>query len=305
MSRVSIVGVPSSAASYAAGQDLAPAALRSAGLLDQLWGSGLEVHDDGDLPHQIWRPDRDHPLAQNVGQATESLQQLTERLEPLLARGDLALVLGGNCTIVLGVMAALRRLGSGAPGLLYVDRHYDLNTPESTTDGTLDWMGLAHALALPGCVDTVADAFGPRPLLAAHQVAWLGVEPSIATDWEREQADRLGLHVTTSEALVADPAGAARAALDPLPPGPLALHIDVDVLDFIDAPLAENTDCRNTGPTLDQAVEALQVAAGDPRVRALSIGELNPTRCAGEPDALARFAGGIARILAVAFAGAG
>ena len=79
----------------------------------------------------------------------------------------------------------------------------------------------------------------------------------MATGWEREQADRLGLHVTTSQALAADPAGAARAALDHLPPGPLALHLDVDVLDFIDAPLAENTDCRNTGPTLDQAAEAL------------------------------------------------
>ena len=41
------MGVPSSAASYAAGQDLAPAALRSAGLLDQLTASGLQVHDDG------------------------------------------------------------------------------------------------------------------------------------------------------------------------------------------------------------------------------------------------------------------
>ncbi len=262
-------------------------------------GSGLEVHDDGDLPHQMWRPDRDHPLAQNAGQATASLRQLAGRLEPLLARGDLALVLGGNCTIALAVMAALRRLGAGAPGLLYVDRHYDINTPESTTDGALDWMGLAHALALPGCVDTLTDAFGPRPLLEPYQVAWLGVEPRVATGWEREQADRLGLRVTTSEALAADPAGAARAALDHLPPGPLAVHIDVDVLDFIDAPLAENTDCRNTGPTLDQAVEALQLAARDPRLRALSIGELNPTRCAGDPDALPRFAGSIARILAV------
>jgi hypothetical protein len=96
-------------------------------------------------------------------------------------------------------------------------------------------MGLAHALALPGCVDTVTDAFGPRPLLEAHQVAWLAVEPRVATGWEREQADRLSLHVTTSRALAADPAGAARAALDHLPPGPLALHIDVDVPDFIDA----------------------------------------------------------------------
>ena len=57
-------------------------------------------------------------------------------------------------------MAALRGLGAGAPGLLYVDRSYDINTPESTTDGALDWMGLAHALALPGCVDTLTDSFG-------------------------------------------------------------------------------------------------------------------------------------------------
>jgi arginase len=292
------VGVPSSAASYAAGQDLAPAALRSAGLLEQLITSGLEVHDDGDLPHQAWSPDRDHPLAQNAGQATVSVQQLADRLSPLLARGDIALVLGGNCTIALGVVAALRLLDAGAPGLLYLDRHYDINTPESTTDGALDWMGLAHALALPGCLDTLAGAFGRPPLLGADQVAWLGVEPRIATQWENEQASRLALHVTTSQALTADPAAAALTALSQLPAGPLALHLDVDVMDFIDAPLAENTDCRNTGPTLDQVTEALTVAARDQRVRALSIGELNPTRCAGDPDVLPRFVSSVARILA-------
>ena len=105
------MGVPSSAASYAAGQDLAPAALRSAGLLEQLIAAGLEVHDDGDLPHQAWSPDPGHPLAQNAGPATMAVQQLADRLYPLLARGDMALVLGGNCTIALGVVAALRRLG--------------------------------------------------------------------------------------------------------------------------------------------------------------------------------------------------
>jgi arginase len=297
VNRISVVGVPSSAASYAAGQDLAPAALRSAGLLDQLAARGLQVHDDGDLPHQAWSPDRDHPLAQNAGQATMSVQQLADRLGPLLARGDIALVLGGNCTVALGVVAALGRLDAGAPGLLYLDRHYDLNTPQSTTDGALDWMGLAHALALPGCVDQLAGAFGQRPLLTPDQVAWLGVEPQIATSWEREQASRLGLQVITSQALAADPAAAAVAALSQLPAGPLALHLDVDVLDFIDAPLAENTDCRNTGPTLDQVTEALTTAARDQRMRALSIGELNPTRCAGDPDALPRFVTSIARIL--------
>jgi arginase len=293
------VGVPSSAASYAAGQDLAPAALRSAGLPAKLIAAGLEVQDEGDLPVQVWKPDPEHPLAQNAGQAAESLRQLAGRLGPVLARGDFALVLGGNCTIALGVMAALRRLEAGVPGLLYADRHYDINTPDSTTDGALDWMGLAHALALPGCVDTLTDAFGPRPLLEPSQVAWLGVQPQRATDWEREQAARLDLYVATSQALAADPAGAAAAALDHLPAGPLAVHIDVDVLDFTDAPLAEDTGGRNTGPTLGQAEQALTLAARDPRVRALSIGELNPTRSTGHPDTLPRFADSIARILAV------
>ena len=276
------MGVPSSAASYAAGQDLAPAALRAAGLPAKLIAAGLAVRDEGDLPVQVWKPDRQHPLAQNPGPAAESLRQLAG-LAPVLARGDFALVLGGNCTIALAVVAALRRLEAGVPGLLYADRHYDLNTPDSTTDGALDWMGLAHALALPGCVDVLADAFGPRPLLEPYQVAWLGVQPQRATGWEREQAARLGLHVATGKALAADPAGAAAAALDRLPAGPLAVHIDVDVLDFTDAPLAEDTGGRNTGPTLGQAEQALTLAARDPRARALSIGELNPTRSAWRP----------------------
>jgi arginase len=289
MNRLSIMGVPSSAGSYAAGQDQAPAALRDAGLIQALNDAGFLVRDHGDLPEQVWRPDRQRPFAQNAGQVTACLQELADRLGPPLADGDTVLVLGGNCTIALAIIAALQRLNAGPPGLLYVDRHFDLNTPESTTDGALDWMGLAHAFALSGTVGALTEAFGHRPLLQPAQVAWLGVDAGWATAWEREQADRLGLHVTSSTALAADPRGSAMAALGVLPSGPLAVHIDVDVLDFTDAPLAENTDGRNTGPTLDQLAQALLPAAGDPRLRTLSIGELNPTRSAGEPDAIPRF----------------
>ena len=299
MSRVSVIGVPDSAGSYAAGQERAPAALRAAGLVDALVGTGLEVHDDGDLPTQTWRPDRAHPGAQNVSQVVAGLQVLTDRLGPLLADDGRVLVLGGNCTIALAVMAGLQQLEAGVPGLLYIDRHFDLNTPVSTTDGALDWMGLAHGFSFPGCVDALADAFGRRPLLQPRQVAWLGVKVSHATEWEREQAAKLGLHVGSSESLSTDPAGTAGAALQWLPPGPLAVHIDVDVLDFTDAPLAENTDGRNTGPTLDQLGEALGRAVGDPRLRALSIGELNPTRSTGDPDAILRFVGILAATLGV------
>jgi len=297
MRTVSIVGVPSSAGSYAAGQDQAPAALRSAGLIDALRKAGLEVVDEGDLPLQVWRPDPVSPYAQNVAQVTECVGALIARLVPLLSSDHTLLVLGGNCTVALGVVAALRRVVADPVGLLYVDRHYDLNTPASTTDGALDWMGMAHALDLPGCLDLLADVLGTRPLLEPHQVAWLGVEDDPATDWERQQARRLGLHVTSSDDLRLDPTTAALESLGRLPSGPLAVHIDVDVLDFIDAPLAENTDGRNTGPTLDQVAMALEVAARDERFRALSIGELNPTRSAGDPDVIRRFVAAVAAVM--------
>jgi arginase len=141
---------------------------------------------------------------------------------------------------------------------------------------------------------------GPRPLLAPNQVAWLGVEDGPATEWERQMARRLGLQVTSSDHFALDPNKSALESLGHLPSGPLAVHIDVDVLDFIDAPLAENTDGRNTGPTLDLAARALEVAAQDERFRALSIGELNPTRSAGDPDAIPRFIAAVAKIMACA-----
>jgi arginase len=297
VSRITLIGFPSSLGSYAAGQDLAPAALRSSGLVTALTEVGLDVRDHGDLPTQVWCPDRDHPRAQNVFEAVAGLRLLTEHIDSILSSDDNLLVLGGNCLIALAVMASLRRLGADAPGLLYVDRHYDLNTPQSTTDGALDWMGLAHGLALPGTEDALVAAFGDPPLFQPRQIGWLGVDEDVATPWERDQAARLELNWRSSADLVSNPAGAARSLLQQLPDGPLAVHLDVDVLDFIDAPLAENTDGRNKGPTLDSVVEALSTAAQDPRFRVFSVGELNPTRSAGDPDTLPRFCSAIARVL--------
>jgi arginase len=299
VSALAVLGVPSSAGSYAAGQEQAPAALRAAGLIDALRRLGLEVHDEGDLPLQVWRPDPQAPRAQNARQVAASIHELIERLGPLVVRGDSLLVLGGNCTIALGVVAALRRASTDPVGLLYLDRNYDLNTPASTTDGALDWMGMAHALALPGCLDLLLDVLGDKPLLDADQVSWLGVDDRFATDWERSEAQRRGLHVISSDDLAHDPRSAATEALDRLPPGALAVHLDVDVLDFTDAPLAENTDGRNSGPSLEHAALALRTAVADPRFRCLSIGELNPTRSAGEPGALPRFVAVVAGVMSL------
>ncbi|GAA1489267.1 arginase family protein [Brachybacterium sacelli] len=297
MTVLHVLGVPSSAASYAPGQEQAPRALREAGLLDALTASGWQVEDAGDLTMQVWSPDRARPFAQNLTAVASSVRELAARVASLTSSGERLLVLGGNCTVALGMCAGLRDSGL-EPHLVYIDRHFDLNTPESTREGALDWMGVAHGLAVEGSADELLDALGPRPLLVPGQVSFLGVEVDGATGFEREQADRLHLPVVPLHDLVAAPRDSARTARSALPDEPFAVHLDVDVLDFIDAPLAENVNGRNSGPTVDQLGEALGTLWQDPGCRALSIGELNPVHARADPAALPRFIDTLADALA-------
>lgn len=111
------------------------------------------------------------------------------------------------------------------------------------------------------------------------------------------QVERLGLHVVPQDDLVRAPARAATSAREAALPGPFAVHLDVDVLDFIDAPLAENVNGRNSGPTIEQLEQALECLWDHPDCRALSIGELNPVHAAADPDALPRFITALARVM--------
>ncbi len=302
MAVVNVIGVPSSAGSYSAGQEQAPRALRGAHLLEVLSAAGHDIHDAGDLTMQVWRPDRDRRFAQNLDDVVRSVRELAAAVPQLLRDGHRLLVLGGNCTIALGVCAGLRQIGV-EPNLLYIDRHFDMNTPDSTTEGALDWMGVAHGLALEGTADELVEALGPRPLLSPGRVSFLGVDPAESTDWERRQVDLLDLPVVPLADLANAPREAARAARSALPEEPFVVHVDVDVLDFIDAPIAENVNGRNSGPTIEELGEALAELWSTPACLALSIGELNPVHAAADPTALTRFVATLARALTPPLAG--
>jgi arginase len=291
-----VIGNPSSAGSYAAGQDQAPRALRAAGLVDALQGAGRHVIDAGDLPTQVWRPDTAEPFAQNLSDVVENLTTLRDRLFPILSSGTDVLVVGGNCTGALACCAALREVSELMPALLYFDRHLDCNTPDSTRDGALDWMGMAHAFDLPAASNALVEVLGPRPLLTPDHVAFLGVDLDLATDWERRLVNE-SLYTASSADIAGSPTEVVRAALAWLPVAPLMVHVDVDVLNFTDAPLSENTDGRNTGPSLDALQVALEVAQRQGNPRILSVAEINPTRSAGAPEALPRFVSALAAVL--------
>lgn len=296
--RVTVIGVPDSAGAYGVGVERAPAALRDAGLVEALRASGHEVVDAGDLTERIWSPDRERPFVQNLDTEIEAVRELASAAASGLENGRI-LVLGGSCGVALGVCSALAEREDRAR-LVYVDRHLDLNTPHTTREGSLSWMGMAHALAVDGAEMSLANATGRAPLLGSSDLVFLGHEPMQSTEGERSAVAERGLRIVTQEELVGRPAEAARTARAALSAGPFAVHLDVDVLDFLDAPIAENVNGRNSGPTIAQLGPALAALWSDPDCRALSIGQLDPAHARADPTAIPRLVEMLGGVIAAA-----
>jgi arginase len=269
---VTVIEAPTSAGGYAPGQEDGPRALLDAGLREGLEAVGLTVHLGGQASPFRWKPDPESPRAANHGAVIARARQVASLVRSAPAEGTV-LVLGGDCTVGVGTVAGL--VGSSARlGLVYLDRHADLNVPGSTLDGALDWMGVAHMLDVDGAVDGLAALAGQRPMLSAGQVSFLGLGPR--TKFEAEVIAERGLAVVDVQETTSDPLGSTQAALSPLVAcDTLAVHFDVDLVDFLDAPLAENTD-RGIAPSLEACGEILSALLRDDRVRALTVTEFNP-----------------------------
>lgn len=280
-SRLTVVGAPSSAGAYAPGQERAPGALRDAGLVAALEGAGWAVADRGDVPAHRWAPDRGDPHAANLAAVARVAADVAAEVGAALDDGaHRVLLLGGDCTVGLGAVSGLA--ARGRVGLIYMDLHADLNVPDATADGALDWMGVAHALALDGTRPELRDVGPHTPLLDGADVVLVGFDADYATASELAAIAEHGLTVVTLADLAGDPAGAARRALASLAAcDAIAVHLDIDLVDFLELPLSENVE-RDGGVTLDVALRALAVAAAHPRCQTVTLTEINPDH--GAPD---------------------
>jgi arginase len=290
MARLSLLGAPTSAGAFAPGQEQAPAALRAAGLTTALERNGVEVEDLGDSPVWRWRSDPEHPRAQNLEAVVDGARTTTRRVEAALAGGaGQVLVLGGDCTIELGVVAA-HAAREESFGLVYFDLHPDLNTPATVTEGTFDWMGMAHALALDSAAPELAAVGAREPLLADDQVVFLAYGPEQARPFELDTMVRRGLAGIPVDEVAADPEGAARRVLDGFGRrfDRLLVHFDVDVVDYNDAQLSEE-GVRGDGLELDAAMRTLTELLGSDKVSALTVTELNPFHADEDLRILGRF----------------
>jgi arginase len=281
MARVDLVllGVASSAGTHYAGQERAPAALRAAGLIDRLVAAGLTVADRGDVVTEIFAVDHANPNRRNFPAVLRTARQVADVVGGVLADGEVPLVLGGDCTITVGVVAGVRRVRPDA-GLFYFDGDADLATPEATSSGVLDAMGIAHLIGLTD--NELANIDGQRPLLPSERLVLFGVDETDPESFrERVLREHPDLQWYPDHVVRRDPAGSARKALIGLSNGDgVILHFDVDAVDSGDLPLA-NYPHYGTGVSLDAAARALAVAASAPDLAAIVLTEVNPTH---DPD---------------------
>jgi arginase len=274
---VRICGVPLDLGASRRGVDMGPYAVRAAGLAERLRALGLNVEDAGNLPV----PDRGTfaPEASGVEflPAIRSVcAALADDTAAAAAAGRIPLVLGGDHSLaagsVAGVARALRARNERV-GLLWIDAHADLNTPESSVSGNVHGMPVAHLLGHgdPG----LAGLAGGGPAVLAPHVALVGIRDLDPAErahlrawdvhiWSMRDIDQRGLAACISDALARVSDGTAG----------FCCSFDVDAVDPASAP-GVGTPVRG-GLTFREAHLALEMVADTGRLLALDLVEVNP-----------------------------
>jgi arginase len=246
--------------------------------------TGRRVEDHGDASGFRWRPDAQRPKAMNLAAVLGTAAEVADKVEAALTGEGAVLVIGGDCTVELGTVAGALR-GDHPVGLIYIDLDVDLNTPE-TSDGALDWTGVAHLLDLQGAESQLSGLGPRRPMLAPADILYVGADNITAVEAQVMRAlalQRIGL-----AEVKADPvAAAATAVVWGQRFDRLLIHLDVDVLAFTDFPIAENVR-RCDGLSFDALSALLGPLVAAPNWRALTITEVNPDHAPDESETFAR-----------------
>jgi len=259
------------------GVDMGPSALRVAGLLPRLKQLNHQVDDIGNIP--VKQPEEQHygeKRAKYLNEIVETCSGLAEMTEKSLAEGFTPLVLGGDHSIAAGSAAGVAshfRKQSKRPGLLWLDAHGDMNTPDSSPSGNVHGMPLASIIGY-GAPEMV-DMLGFHPKIEPRNVALVGIRDLDAK--ERRLIKDSGVHVFTMRDI--DERGmrevmseAIRFASDDT--DGIAVSLDMDFVDPSDAP-GVGTPVRG-GVTYREAHLAMEMIADSEAMVSLEVVEINP-----------------------------
>jgi arginase len=259
------------------GVDMGPSAVRIAGLGERLASLGCVVIDRGDLSAPIpeTRVARD-PKKRYIREIARVCQRLYQQVYQSLESGALPVVLGGDHSLAAGSAGAAADFAAGSTreiGLLWIDAHGDMNTPETTVSGNVHGMPLA-ALLGPEPAE-LARIRQHVPQLRADRTALIGLRD--LDQLERDRIRASGVHVFTMKDI--DRHGIAtvmKRALALVSKDTMGIHVsfDVDVCDPAVAP-GVGTPVRG-GLDYREAHMVMEMIADSGKLMALDLVEVNP-----------------------------
>jgi len=275
--KIRVIGVPLDLGQSRRGVDMGPSAVRVAGLEARLEGLGFVVEDAGNIAVAIPEQKKEgHPNAKYLKEITATCTKHAELVLKTLEAGKTPLVLGGDHSVAVGTVSGvsefLRRQNQKL-GLIWIDAHTDINTPESSPSGNVHGMPLAAIMGLGP--PELANIFGFSPKVAPENCVLVGVRDIDAA--EKENVRKAGIEVYTMRDI--DERGmrtVMEEALRAAGRGTAGYHVslDMDWVDPEDAP-GVGTPVRG-GATYREAHLAMEIIADHGRLTSFEIVEVNP-----------------------------
>jgi arginase len=251
--------------------DRAPAVLRELGIVERL---GAE--DVGDLTAAPYKDfSRPPGRVRNEADVEQYSRRLADRVAGCAGCGRFPLVLGGDCSIVLGTLLGASRTATRV-GLAYVDAHADFATPQESRTGSAASMCLGLATGRGDSV--LARLNGSTPLVRAEDVALLGRRDEGQTYYGHEALAASRMldmpwsiisNRPLSDTIAATLARLERAELDGF-----WVHVDADVLDPQVMPAVDSPEPG--GPGIDELVALVAPLARHPRALGMQITIYDP-----------------------------
>ena len=269
---VAIIGAALDLGQERRGVDMGPSAIRYAGLEERLTSLGFAVRDHGNVEAAVPEATAiDDERARFLPQIKVTCERIAAKVVEESERGAIPLVVGGDHSVALGTLGGLAS-AHGPGGVLWIDAHSDINTPETSPSGNVHGMPLAAALGLAGTA-FASDAW-PLPAVDSRRVAILGARE--LDEGERRLLREAGVRVfTMSEIDRIGTERAVREALDRISGGGFVhVSLDMDALDPEIAP-GVGTPVRG-GLTYREAHLALELVAESSLAGSLEVVEVNP-----------------------------
>ena len=172
MISASLVGFPIYTLARLQGLALSPPAFRGLGLVKALEGEGLKITDMGDIKLQKLSKDSGPKKFRNSTYAAKGTERI-RRAAGQASERELAILVGGECSLVMGSLSGMKSRRRGRAGILWMDAHGDFNTPETTPSGFIGGMCLALACGRGRPLSQETEE-GRGPLLGEDAVVHLG-----------------------------------------------------------------------------------------------------------------------------------